>query len=146
MDRASLLKLWDESWKDGIWIAPWSKAVADLTPRQAAWRPKKGRHSIWQNVVHVCFWREYTLMKLAGKPPLTREQIIAAEFAEPKSPTAAEWRKTVRRLKKSHDDMRRAIARPRGSLARLQYHLPHDCYHLGQIMYLRALQGFKKVV
>lgn len=29
---------------------------------------------------------------------------------------------------------------PRG-LERLVYHLPHESYHMGQIMYLRAMQG-----
>lgn len=30
-------------------------------------------------------------------------------------------------------------------LDRLQYHLFHNSYHLGQIMYLRAMQGLKPI-
>ena len=76
MDRRTLLKLWDESWDQGIWIAPWSKAVRGLSPRQAALHPAAGRHSIWQIVNHVCIWREYTLTKLDGRPGPARGERI----------------------------------------------------------------------
>ncbi len=141
MDRALLLKLWDESWDAGIWIAPWSKAVADLTPAQAAWTPGPGRHSIWQNVNHVCIWREYTLTRVDGRPGPTREQTERDNFTQPASPSADGWQKSLQRLRASHLAIREAIAAPVNSLERLPYHLGHDCYHLGQIMLLRGMQG-----
>jgi hypothetical protein len=141
MDRQSLLKLWDESWDEGIWIAPWSKAIGDLSIEQACWSPAAGRHCIWQIVNHVCIWREYTLSLLDGRPGPSREQVERENFAMAAGRTVAEWRGTIDRLRTTHDAVRVAIAYPGSSLERLQYHLGHDCYHLGQIMYLRAMQG-----
>lgn len=148
MNNPSLLRLWDESWSDGIWIAAWSKAVDGLTPEQAAWQPAPSRHSIWQIVSHVCIWREYTLTKLDGRAGPKREEMTPRNFEAPASVTPAAWAATCARLKKSHDDLRAFIAAaPNGPSEsggpgeRPAYHLGHDCYHLGQIMYLRAMQG-----
>lgn len=145
MDRALLLKLWDESWDAGIWIAPWSKAIANLTPAQAAWTPGPGRHSIWQNVNHVSIWREYTLTQVDGRPGPTREQTERENFLQPATPGAPAWERAVQRLRDSHTAIRAAIAAPNISLERLPYHLGHDCYHLGQIMLLRAMQGLAPI-
>jgi hypothetical protein len=145
MNQALLLKLWDESWKDGIWIAPWSKAVDDLTPAQAAWTSSPGRHSIWQIVNHVCIWRETTLSRFDGRPGPSREELERDNFAEPSTPDQPAWDRTRARLRATHDDLRAAIAKPDAPLDRLPYHLGHDCYHLGQIMYLRAMQGLAPI-
>jgi hypothetical protein len=145
MDRTTLLKLWDESWTDGLWAAPWSKATAGVTPQQAAWKPAPDRHSIWQNVNHVSAWRELTLTRVDGRPGPRREDMDALNFAEPAAPTEAAWRDACARLKRTHDDCRAVIASPSGDISRLLYHLPHDMYHLGQIMQLRALQGLAPI-
>jgi uncharacterized damage-inducible protein DinB len=144
MERDVLLKLWDESWDEGIWIAPWSRAVGDLRADQARWSPASERHCIWQIVNHVCIWREYTLARLEGRPARSPTE-GGANFAMPEAMTEASWRQTIDRLRQTHDGVREAIARPDSSLERLRYHLGHDCYHLGQIMYLRALQGLPSI-
>jgi hypothetical protein len=60
--RELVIKWWDEAWTEGLWAAAWSKSLNDLTPAQAAWRPPATvggeRHSIWQLVLHMIFWRE----------------------------------------------------------------------------------------
>ena len=146
MDRATLLQLWTDAWGGDIWVAPWSKAVSGVSAGQAAWRPGAGRHSIWQNVSHVNFWRCYTLDRLAGRPKPPASQIEAVQFAEPVERTEASWAKSCADLADSHERIRRAIADPGASLERLKYHLAHDAYHLGQIMQLRALQGLPPVI
>ena len=145
MDRSLLLKMWDESWNKGIWIAAWSKAVEGLTPEQAAWRPAPGRHCIWQIVNHVCIWRETTLARTDGCHGPTREELERDNFAMRDSPDAAGWKRTLERLQDTHDELRKIIADPQSSLERSPYHLGHDCYHLGQIMTLRALQGLPPI-
>jgi uncharacterized damage-inducible protein DinB len=145
MDRAAYLKLWDGSWDGDIWFAPWTKAVNDLTAAQAAWKPAKGRHSIWQTVKHVVFWRNLTLSLLAGKPRPPAHEIETGNFPEPATPTDAEWSRAREALEDSHTRLRAAIADDKNPMDRLQYHLAHDSYHLGQIMYLRAMQGLKPI-
>ncbi len=145
MERALLVKLWEASWTEGIWIAPWSKAVGGLSLPQTAWSPAPGRHCIWQIVNHVCIWREHTLSQLDVRKGPSREDLERDNFAMPASKSEASWQATIDRLRRTHNDIREAIARPDSSLERLPYHLGHDCYHLGQIMYLRALQGLAPI-
>jgi hypothetical protein len=148
MDRATLVQLWDDWWTGDIWIVPWGKALEGLTAAQAAWTPKAKRHSIWQNVNHIVFWREYTLDRLATppKPKPAAEDIERLQFAAPAKVTEEAWSDTRERLQQTHRRVRDAIADPQMPLDRLKYHLAHDAYHLGQIMYLRALQGLPKVL
>ncbi|MCC7292935.1 MAG: DinB family protein [Phycisphaerales bacterium] len=145
MDPSLLLKLWDQSWTEGIWVAPWAKAVQDVTPAQAAWAPSLNRNSIWQIVHHVCIWREDTLSKFDGRPGPARADLDRDNFAKPAAPDQAAWDRTRDRLRATHDAIREAISRPNASMERLPYHVGHDCYHLGQIMYLRAMQGLAPI-
>lgn len=142
--RQVLLRLWGESWEDGIWVAAWARAIGDVGPAQAAWKPLPAIHSIWQNVNHVCIWREYTLVKLGLRTAPAREEVGARNFEAPTDTGEAAWHATRARLKETHDALRGAIESGQ-PLERLQYHLPHDTYHLGQIMTLRAMQGFAPV-
>ena len=140
-DREPLLKSWDEAWERGIWAAAWSKAVDGLTPAQAAWSPAPGRHSIWQIVHHLIFWREYLLRRLAGGAQLSSEEIQQSQWAQPGRADDASWEATRRRFADSQAKVRAALADPKNDLARIAPLLQHDYYHVGQICYLRAMQG-----
>lgn len=145
MNQQQLHKMWNEQWGENTWFAAWSKALGDLTPAQAAWRPAPGKHSIWQVVNHVSFWREYTLRKVDGRPGPGREDIDRENFVSPSSPDAEAWKLTIERLHATHQEIGKLIAAPGAPMDRLPYHLTHDAYHLGQIMYLRALQGLPPI-
>jgi uncharacterized damage-inducible protein DinB len=151
-----LARLWEESWGVGIWCAPWEKAVAGLAPEQAAWAPGIGRHSIWQNVAHVCVWREFTLTKVDGRPGPRREEMDGLNFAQPEAVNLEAWKTLVARLRRTHQDIGAALSNvgstspgriePGSDAAeRLAYHLGHDMYHLGQIMQLRAALGMAPI-
>jgi hypothetical protein len=145
MDRAPLASWWDDAWKEGLWAAPWGRAIADLSPAQASWKPAPGRHSIWQIVTHIIFWRESELGLLAGKPRPRPERIAAEQFAEPSEPTDAAWAATRERLADSQRRLSEAFRDPSSDLKRASYLLPHDCYHFGQVCYIRALQGLPPI-
>lgn len=145
MDRKTLLSLWEEAETSGLWAAPWSKCVADITAEQAAWKPRADRHSIWQLVHHIVFWREHEVRQLAGQKP-TEEEIGLRNWEEPTSISKEAWSRDRKRLEETHGQIREAIANERNPLDRLRFILPHDCYHFGQIMYVRALQGLEPVV
>jgi hypothetical protein len=154
MDRETLLRLWDELWESGLWAASFSKAIDDLSPQQAAWRPDlppgqaHQRHSIWQIMHHVMFWREVAVRRTMGGPSPDEREVAARNFDAPTDPTEAtssNWRMAREKFGESHRLVRAAIADQSLSLERFPYVLAHDSYHLGQIMQLRALQGMKPI-
>jgi len=146
MTRQELQELWRASWDGEGWIATWKGAVADLTAAQAAWKPASGRHSIWQNVNHVIFWRGFTTCIAQGRTKPTQEQTEQMNFSEPAQATDPAWRQALADLEKSHREIEAIIADPAKSIDRVKHHLSHDAYHLGQIMLLRALQGLQPLV
>jgi len=144
MERESLVTMWEEAWAEGLWAAPWSKAVDGLTPEQVTWKPQPERHSIWQIVHHILFWREYTFRRLAGERP-EQAEVDRRNWEEPVEVSAAAWEATRRRFAESHQKIVRTLRGAENRLSRFAYHLPHDNYHVGQIMYLRAMLGLAPI-
>jgi hypothetical protein len=141
--------------KDGAY-PPLTTALAGLTAAQASWKPTPERHSIWQIVRHITHWMEAGMDALAARPQvyadLERSDWGAASGGE------KEWQADVARL---HEDYRRfkerlqamseedlaAMLEPYRGIGRYPAAIrfiktaTHDTYHIGQIRYLRALQG-----
>ena len=144
MQREDLLSHWDKAWTQGLWAAPWSKVLEGLTPQQAAWSPAPNRHSIWQIVNHMIFWREHDLRTFAGDKPSADEN-QRRNFEPNPAPTSENWETTKTHFAKTQTGIHDAIADSKNPIDRLQYHLFHDSYHVGQIMLLRALQDLKPI-
>jgi uncharacterized damage-inducible protein DinB len=142
--RQLLLRWMDESWEGGLWAAPWKRALEGLSAEQAAWRPANARKSIWEFVNHMCFWREIELRRLAGET-ISKEEIHSGNFETLHESGEAAWESSRTRFAQTHQKLREAIADPHSDLARIQYLIPHDSYHIGQIMFLRALQGLPPI-
>lgn len=142
--RQLLVRWMDEAWDGGLWAAPWKQALEDLSARQAAWRPAEDRKNIWELVNHVCFWREHELRGLAGDK-VSKEETDRRNFEPLTDLSDAAWDATRRRFIETHRKLRTAMADERTDLARVQYLLPHDSYHIGQIMTLRAQQGLAPI-
>jgi hypothetical protein len=145
MERASLLKFWDEAWAEGLWAGAWSKSVQGLTPQQAAWKPAPDRHSSWQIVAHIVFWREHEVRMAGGGPRATDDERHRLNFPDPPAVSEAAWQSMLQRLAESQQRIRSLIADERTNLDRIRYLLPHDCYHVGQICYVRALQSLPPI-
>jgi len=143
-DRELLISMWDEMWKSYTWVPAWSKSFADLTPQQAAWKPAADRNSIWQHLNHICFWREVTIRRLQNEAPDDAE-VAKRNFETPADVSPAAWQATQQRLMKSYELIRNALANEKVPVEKVKYLLPHDAYHLGQVMLLRGLQGLPPV-
>lgn len=141
MDRKELLELWNDMWKEGNWIPSWPDSLAELSATDAAWSPNPGCHSIWQEVVHVTFWRTVTLTRMAGGNAPDEQTIEQFEFAAPALVTEAAWNETVAALKHTQEAIGFAIQDEHQDIDRVRYHLIHDAYHLGRITQLRMMQG-----
>ncbi|CAG0978280.1 hypothetical protein PHYC_01623 [Phycisphaerales bacterium] len=153
-ERELIQKWWGEAWSEGLWAAAWSKSLEGLSPQQAAWAPpsapgvdtKPGdRHSIWQIVLHMVFWRESWLKRVAGGGRHTDEEYARLNFPDILIASEAAWEHDRRRFKETQDRVGAAFADGKTDHSAIMYLLPHDCYHFGQINYLRAMQGLRPI-
>lgn len=142
--RQILSRWMEEAWDGGLWAAPWKRALEDLSGQQAAWRPAAGRKCIWEIVNHMCFWREHELRRLAGEE-ISKQEVHQRNFEPLVDASDKAWEASRQRFAQTHQRLREVIAQPETDLARVQYLVVHDNYHIGQIMTLRALQGLPSI-
>lgn len=150
-DKELFLHWWKSAWDEGVWAASWSKSISDLTPDQAAWQPPSApgvpgvRKSIWQLVEHMIFWRENWLGRLDGGPRPTADLLATHNFPEIRERSQAAWDAARSRLGASQQRVAAAVRDRFEVAAPMMYFLPHDCYHFGQVNYIRAMLGLKPI-
>ena len=134
--------------------SPLKQILQGISAEQAAARPLKGAHSIWELVLHITAWKNETRRRLGGAP--------AGEPAEGDWPkvgviSTARWRDAVKRLEQAHAELIAAIRklpeeklfeptkdpRNRETGAGVSHYVllhgivQHDVYHSGQIALLK---------
>ena len=127
-----------------------------VNARTAAAHPIAGAHSIWELVVHIAAWNlEFAKLLRGGNATL---KVNTAEDWPPVRVTSeAAWKKALKELKASADDLEKAIAAVRDSdmskkVAGRDYEtwfavtgLPHHfTYHGGQIAMLKKAASVRK--
>lgn len=125
------------------WFVPIDSAIAGLTPEQANWTDGKGNHSIAQLTSHLIFWDERTLMQFKGEKPPKYDGRNDETFAPVDDKT---WPATVRTIDAVLTDWEKAVesadeAKLQKWYSTIAHVGTHNAYHLGQIMYVRKLQG-----
>ena len=127
-------------------------SLRGVTARQAAWRPARGRHNIWELAVHAAYWKYAVLRRLTG----AKRGSFALEgsnwFARPLQSTEAAWKADLALLERTHRELRAAVAAlPAARLrARVQGKrtaawllsgiAAHDLSHAGQIQLIKRLR------
>lgn len=125
------------------WFVPANTAVAGLTPAQASWTDKSGNHSVGQLANHLAFWNRQALAKFKGETPAkfdgNNDETFNHFDAKSWDRTVAEldavmteWEKAV----EAADDKK--IAESATTIANIG---THNAYHVGQMVYVRKLQG-----
>jgi hypothetical protein len=149
-----LLANFDQAFGVASWHGtPLGGALRGVSLRQALWRPRRGRHNIWELVLHTAYWKCIVRRRLTRDESVTFPRAGANFPALPPRPSAAQWRRDVALLKREHALLRRAIARlapaqlgrrawqSRWSTAATVMGIAsHDLYHAGQIQLLKRLQ------
>ncbi|MFT3683745.1 MAG: hypothetical protein QM783_02265 [Phycisphaerales bacterium] len=96
-DQSLLASFWGDAWSDGLWAASWRASLEGLTAEQAAWKPTNApgvtgeRRSIWQHVLHMCFWREDTLRRLTDPTKATEAAVASGNFPAVSDTTEEAW-------------------------------------------------------
>ncbi len=149
MDSAKLvLALLDEAYEKMTWHGPNLKqSIKGVTARQAAWRPGRGRHNIWEVMLHAAYWKYAVRRRIEGSK---RGSFVlkGSNFflrPEPGKLNEAAWSADKKLLEREHRALRATVAKvlrtPRRAklLPQLYGIAYHDIYHAGQIRLLRRL-------
>jgi hypothetical protein len=148
-----LLGLLDEAYSRAAWHGPNLRgSIRGLTAHEAAWRPKTGRHNIWEIVVHAAYWKYAVRRRLLGEKRGSFSLQGSNWFVRPMDRTEKAWKADVALLDREHQRLKAAVSslqpeyldRPsRGSktLARrlIAGIALHDVYHAGQIQLIKKL-------
>ena len=125
------------------WFVPANIAVKGLTAEQASWTDGKGNHSVGQLAYHLVFWNRRNLQVLKGEQP---EKFSGNNDETFDNFTAAQWDDLVKKLDQLMTDWEKAVEsaddQKLAEKASLIAHIgAHNAYHIGQIIYVRKLQG-----
>jgi len=125
------------------WFVPANIAVQGLTAEQANWSPGKGNHSVAQEVNHLIFWDAWSLMKFKGEktPKFSGNNDETFHGADSK-----QWATMVKQLDEVLTEWEKAVeaaddTKIAASASMIAHVGAHNAYHIGQIIYIRKLQG-----
>jgi len=141
--RGVLLEQLRTTHNDEDWFVPASVAVQGLTAEQARWNPGKGNHSVGQLAYHLWFWDTQSLARFKGEKPPAFDGNNNETFD---NFTAAQWDELVKKLNQVMVDWEKAVEtadeKTLAANASLVAHVgAHNAYHIGQILYVRKLEG-----
>jgi hypothetical protein len=145
---ALLLSLLDEAYSRKTWHGPnLRQSLKGVSAKQAAWRPGRGRHNIWEIALHAAYWKYAVRRRLEGGKRGAFVLKGSNFFARPENGDASEatWRADRAILETEHRELektiRRALKTPQSKkrLAMIYGVTFHDVYHAGQIRLLRRL-------
>jgi DinB superfamily len=141
--RSTLLNELRSTHNQAEWFVPISVAVDGLTAEQASWQPAGGGHSAGQLTYHLLFWNRRNFEKLTGA--------AQAKFSGNNDETfekfdSKQWADTVKGLDQVMTDLEKLVetaddqklAAMATTIANI---CTHNAYHVGQIVYVRKLQG-----
>lgn len=125
------------------WFVPINTAIDGLTAEQANWQPPNGNHSAGQLTYHLLFWNRRTLQDLKGEaqPKYTGTNDETFTKFDDK-----QWKDIVQQLDQVMTDYEKFIEsadeKKLASVATMVGNIcTHNAYHVGQIVYVRKLQG-----
>ena len=141
--RGILLEQLRQSHDQEDWYVPVNIAVDGLTAEQATWSPGKGNHSVGQLAYHIWYWDNRSLQQLKGEKPEPFDGNNNETFDKF---NAAQWDDLVKKVNQVLVDWEKAVeSADDATLAKnasLIAHIgAHNAYHVGQIIYVRKLQG-----
>ena len=141
--RSILLEQLRSTHNKAEWFVPLNTAIEGLTPEQAKWTDGHGNHSVGMLVNHLAFWNEQSLAKFKGEHPAPFNGNNDETFNsfDPDS-----WPATVHHLDLVLTEWENAIERAddaklAASASTIAHIGAHNAYHIGQIIYIRKLQG-----
>ena len=143
-----IVALLEEAYSRKTWHGPnLRQSLNGVSAKQAAWRPRRGRHNIWEIALHAAYWKYAVRRRLEGGKRGSFALKGSNFFLRPEKGKATEsaWRGDRAILEKEHRELQKTIRQvlktPQAQkrLAMLYGVAFHDVYHAGQIRLLRRL-------
>ncbi|WP_088043738.1 DinB family protein [Bacillus sp. EAC] len=138
------------------WIKPLSTALEGLKVEDAIWKQNETAHSIVEIVNHLYFYNERWLNRFKGEIPTEVVKRNADTFFEIKQITEDHWQELVQKIDEGLANWQQIIEEsteeklheqiptfPEGAIwwEALSNLCTHNTYHIGQIIFIRKLQG-----
>ncbi|HEY1483028.1 MAG TPA: DinB family protein [Candidatus Acidoferrum sp.] len=147
---ALLMALIEEGYSKKTWHGPnLRQSIKGIGAEQAAWRPARDRHNIWELTVHAAYWKYAIRRKIEGGKRGSFVLKGSNFFPRPEEGNATEaaWKADRDLLEKEHQALVSSIRKLVGT-ARAKKLFPalygvafHDVYHAGQIRLLRRMMN-----
>ncbi len=150
---AHLLGLLDEAYNRAAWHGPNLRgSIRGVAAREAAQRPRAGRHNIWEIVVHAAYWKYAVRRRLVGEKRGSFSPKGSNWFDRPIDRSEKAWRADIALLDAEHQRLREVVSAlqpkdldqaARGSRTLVRRLIAgiafHDVYHAGQIQLIKRL-------
>jgi len=141
--RGVLLEMLKTTHNQKDWFVPGNTAIEGLTAEQAKWTDKSGNHSVGQLTNHLNFWNSEQLAKFKGQKPPAFNGNNDETFNDF---DAAKWAETVKQYDQVMTEWEKAVetaddAKLQLWAATIEHVAAHNAYHIGQMIYVRKLQG-----
>jgi uncharacterized damage-inducible protein DinB len=152
---AEILKALDPPAGTRLWYGGASPlgSLRGVSAKEAAWKPAPDRHSIWELVLHIAYWKYAVRRKLTGAPKGGFPRGPANWPSVPERPDSKTWKEDRALLREEHTrlveavksfDARRLDKKPEDAVEgtfvdQLMGIVMHDTYHTGQIQILKRL-------
>jgi hypothetical protein len=148
---AVLLDLLSEAYDRKSWHGPNLRgSLRGVSAGQAARRPQRDRHNIWELALHAAYWKYVVRRRLTGAKRSSFVLPGSNFFTRPIEISESAWKKDLAILNAEHKMLMETVIKTPASLrkdSRLwqkTLHLvrgaaAHDLYHAGQIQLLRRL-------
>jgi uncharacterized damage-inducible protein DinB len=117
---------------------------------EAAWRPSRDRHNIWELTIHCAYWKYIVRRRLTGDRRRTFPLSGSDWFVRPGDRADGDWERDRALLGREHEKLRTVVAAlgpadlcavpgGRDPVHMIRGITAHDIYHTGQIRLLRRL-------
>ena len=150
---ALLLRVIDQAYDQKSWHGTTLRgSLRGVTAEEALWRPRRGRHNIWELALHAAYWKYAVRRRLAGDAigSFDRKPSNWPEIPLPRD--AGAWKRDVAFLDAEHRKLRAVITdlspavlqkrSPKGvwtNAEEIHGVAAHDLYHTGQIQLIKRL-------
>ena len=141
--RSILLEQLRTTHNEKDWFVPISVAVEGLTAEQASWKDGSGNHSVGQLSNHLLFWNKRELLKFKGEP---EEKFSGNNDETFNNFDSKKWSDTVKQLDQVMIELEKLVEtvddqKLQAMASEIAHIGTHNAYHVGQIIFVRKLQG-----